>query len=68
MTWLVYFSSALDLRQLMYWLMGSFSGIDWRHQILFWALLPIITLLIWQADILNYLSLGSFEAKNSAFL
>ncbi|EOG1982049.1 TPA: vitamin B12 ABC transporter permease BtuC [Proteus mirabilis] len=63
MTWLVYFSSALDLRQLMYWLMGSFSGIDWRHQILFWALLPIITLLIWQADILNYLSLGSFEAK-----
>ena len=50
MTWLVYFSSALDLRQLMYWLMGSFSGIDWRHQILFWALLPIITLLIWQAD------------------
>ncbi|HEJ9660310.1 TPA: vitamin B12 ABC transporter permease BtuC [Proteus mirabilis] len=63
MTWLVYFSSALDLRQLMYWLMGSFSGIDWRHQILFWALLPIIILLIWQADILNYLSLGSFEAK-----
>ncbi|QAV24431.1 vitamin B12 ABC transporter permease BtuC [Proteus hauseri] len=63
MTWLVYFSSALDLRQLMYWLMGSFSGIDWRHQLLFWALLPIILLLFWQADMLNYLSLGTFRAK-----
>ncbi|QEZ92007.1 vitamin B12 ABC transporter permease BtuC [Proteus sp. CD3] len=63
MTWLVYFSSALDLRQLMYWLMGSFSGIDWRHQILFLALIPIVLILILQADILNYLSLGSFRAK-----
>lgn len=63
MTWLVYFSSALDLRQLMYWLMGSFSGIDWRHQILFWALMPILLSLILQADVLNYLSLGSFRAK-----
>ncbi|MFB0770279.1 vitamin B12 ABC transporter permease BtuC [Proteus cibi] len=63
MTWLVYFSSALDLRQLMYWLMGSFSGIDWRHQILFWALIPIVLILILQADVLNYLSLGSFRAK-----
>lgn len=63
MTWLVYFSSALDLRQLMYWLMGSFSGIDWRHQILFWALMPILVILILQADVLNYLSLGSFRAK-----
>lgn len=63
MTWLVYFSSALDLRQLMYWLMGSFSGIDWRHQVLFWALTPILLLLILQADVLNYLSLGSFRAK-----
>lgn len=63
MTWLVYFSSALDLRQLMYWLMGSFSGIDWRHQPLFWTLVPIIFILIWQANILNYLSLGTFRAK-----
>lgn len=63
MTWLVYFSSALDLRQLMYWLMGSFGGIDWRHQVLFWALIPIIAILILHADILNYLSLGSFRAK-----
>ncbi|WP_109402488.1 vitamin B12 ABC transporter permease BtuC [Proteus terrae] len=63
MTWLVYFSSALDLRQLMYWLMGSFSGIDWRHQVLFWALMPILLILILQADVLNYLSLGSFRAK-----
>lgn len=26
MTWMVYFSTSLDLRQLMYWMMGSFSG------------------------------------------
>lgn len=32
MTWAVYFSTSLDLRQLMYWMMGGFSGIDWRHQ------------------------------------
>ena len=63
MTWLVYFSSALDLRQLMYWLMGSFSGIDWRYQVLFSALIPIVVILILHADTLNYLSLGSFRAK-----
>lgn len=63
MTWLVYFSSALDLRQLMYWLMGSFSGIDWRQKSLFFALIPLIFILIWQADILNSLSLGTFSAK-----
>lgn len=26
MTWMVYFSTSLDLRQLMYWMMGSFRG------------------------------------------
>ena len=63
MTWIVYFSTALDLRQLLYWMMGSFSGVDWRQQYLIWALIPIIILLIWQADILNYLSLGKLSAK-----
>ncbi|MFV8208521.1 iron chelate uptake ABC transporter family permease subunit, partial [Enterobacter cloacae complex sp.6701988] len=31
MTWMVYMSSNLDLRQLLYWMMGSFSGVDWRQ-------------------------------------
>ncbi len=29
MTWAVYFSTAFDLRQLMYWMMGGFGGVDW---------------------------------------
>lgn len=31
MTWAVYFSTSLDLRQLMYWMMGGFGGVDWRQ-------------------------------------
>ncbi len=42
MTWAVYCSSSLDLRQLMYWMMGGFGGIDWRQQGWVLALLPII--------------------------
>ncbi|WP_142890559.1 iron chelate uptake ABC transporter family permease subunit, partial [Klebsiella pneumoniae] len=28
MTWAVYFSTSFDLRQLMYWMMGGFGGVD----------------------------------------
>lgn len=41
MTWAVYFSTSLDLRQLMYWMMGGFSGIDWRYGWMMLALLPV---------------------------
>ncbi|PQQ43077.1 hypothetical protein C5739_29635, partial [Klebsiella pneumoniae] len=27
--WAVYFSTSFDLRQLMYWMMGGFGGVDW---------------------------------------
>lgn len=40
MTWMVYMSSSLDLRQLLYWMMGSFSGIDWRQFALVIACIP----------------------------
>lgn len=63
MTWAVYFSTSLDLRQLLYWLMGSFSGIDWRQKWLVIALLPVLILLIAQGRVLNYISLGEAEAR-----
>lgn len=31
MTWAVYFSTSFDLRQLMYWMMGGFGGVDWQQ-------------------------------------
>ncbi len=42
MTWAVYISTSLDLRQLMYWMMGSFGGVDWRQKWLILALLPVL--------------------------
>ncbi|WP_409307386.1 vitamin B12 ABC transporter permease BtuC [Pectobacterium sp. B1J-3] len=63
MTWAVYFSTSLDLRQLMYWMMGGFSGIDWRHGWLVAALLPFILWLSRQGSVLNGLTLGEIQAR-----
>ncbi|BET97060.1 vitamin B12 ABC transporter permease BtuC [Xenorhabdus sp. TCT-1] len=63
MTWMVYFSTSLDLRQLMYWMMGSFSGVDWRQKWLIVALFPVILWLSSKGNILNYLSLGELQAR-----
>ncbi|QHM75650.1 Vitamin B12 import system permease protein BtuC [Mixta theicola] len=63
MTWVVYFSSNLDLRQLMYWMMGGFSGIDWRYRWLMLALLPALCWLGAQAKVLNLLALGETSAR-----
>ncbi|RYC43264.1 vitamin B12 ABC transporter permease BtuC [Pectobacterium zantedeschiae] len=63
MTWAVYFSTSLDLRQLMYWMMGGFSGIDWRHG---WLMLTLLPLLLWlsrQGVMLNRLMLGEIQAR-----
>lgn len=63
MTWAFYFSSNMDLRQLMYWMMGSFSGIDWRQSGLILSLLPVLLWLICQGKILNLLALGDISAR-----
>ncbi|WCG84608.1 vitamin B12 ABC transporter permease BtuC [Pectobacterium sp. A5351] len=63
MTWTVYFSTSLDLRQLMYWMMGGFSGIDWRHGWLMLALLPLLLWLSRQGAVLNGLTLGEIQAR-----
>ncbi len=63
MTWAVYFSSSLDLRQLMYWMMGGFGGIDWRQGWLGLLLLPMVLWLCCQGRTLNLLSLGISQAQ-----
>ncbi len=63
MTWAVYFSTSMDLRQLLYWLMGSFSGIDWQQRWLMLALLPALLGLAVQGNRLNLLSLGETQAR-----
>lgn len=63
MTWMIYFSTSLDLRQLMYWMMGGFSGIDWRYRWMMLALLPVTLALTTTAKILNLLELGETSAR-----
>ncbi|MFI0487938.1 MAG: vitamin B12 ABC transporter permease BtuC [Yersinia sp. (in: enterobacteria)] len=63
MTWAVYFSTSLDLRQLMYWMMGGFSGVDWRQQGMVFALLPVVVWICCQGRVLNFISLGEQQAR-----
>lgn len=63
MTWAVYFSASFDLRQLMYWMMGGFGGVDWRHGGFMVALLPVIVWVCCQSSPLNILTLGETSAR-----
>jgi vitamin B12 transport system permease protein len=63
MTWAVYFSSNLDLRQLMYWMMGGFGGVDWRQGWLDIMMFPVLVWLCLQGPRLNLLALGSMAAQ-----
>ena len=63
MTWAVYFSTAFDLRQLMYWMMGGFGGVDWGQGWLMALLLPVIAWSCLQAAPLNMLALGEISAR-----
>ncbi len=63
MTWAVYFSTSLDLRQLMYWMMGGFGGVDWRQWWLMAALLPVIIWLCRSYAPLNLMALGETSAR-----
>lgn len=62
MTWAVYFSDQLNLRQLMYWLMGSFSGIDWRQLWLILLMVPVIIWICLQGKVVNLIALGEVQA------
>ncbi|MTD26111.1 vitamin B12 ABC transporter permease BtuC [Erwinia sorbitola] len=63
MTWAVYFSSSMDLRQLMYWMMGGFSGVDWRYSWLMLALIPVLIWLSSRVRVLNLLALGEVSSQ-----
>ncbi|MEM6049734.1 vitamin B12 ABC transporter permease BtuC [Erwinia sp. P7711] len=63
MTWAVYFSSNLDLRQLMYWMLGGFSGVDWRYRWLMVALVPVLGWLCSLWRVLNLIALGEVSAR-----
>ena len=63
MTWAIYFSTSVDLRQLMYWMMGGFGGVDWRQS---WLMLAVIPVLLWiccQSRPMNMLALGEISAR-----
>ncbi|WP_435930088.1 vitamin B12 ABC transporter permease BtuC [Dryocola sp. BD613] len=63
MTWAVYFSTSLDLRQLMYWMMGGFGGVDWRQWWLMVTLPPVMIWLCRSYEPLNLMALGENSAR-----
>ncbi len=62
-TWAFYFSSDQNLRQLLYWLMGSLSGVDWHHLFLAFIMLPILFWLCLQGRNLDLFMLGETQAQ-----
>ncbi|HAL3039774.1 TPA: vitamin B12 ABC transporter permease BtuC [Escherichia coli] len=63
MTWAIYFSASVDLRQLMYWMMGGFGGVDWRQSWLMLALIPVLLWICCQSRPMNMLALGEISAR-----
>lgn len=62
-TWAFYFSSDLNLRQLMYWLMGSLSGVHWPQLTLTIIVVPALIWLCFQGKKLDLMMLGEMQAK-----
>ncbi|HAJ7238680.1 TPA: vitamin B12 ABC transporter permease BtuC [Escherichia coli] len=63
MTWAIYFSTSVDLRQLMHWMMGGFGGVDWRQSWLMLALIPVLLWICCQSRPMNMLALGEISAR-----
>ncbi|WP_339150873.1 vitamin B12 ABC transporter permease BtuC [Escherichia coli] len=63
MTWAIYFSTSVDLRKLMYWMMGGFGGVDWRQSWLMLALIPVLLWICCQSRPMNMLALGEISAR-----
>lgn len=62
-TWAFYFSDDLNLRQLMYWLMGSVGGVSWTQLSLLMLVVPVLAWLCSQGKKLDLLMLGEGQAK-----
>ena len=63
MTWAIYFSTSFDLRQLMYWMMGGFGGVNWEQSWLMLALIPVLVWICCQSQAMNMLALGETSAR-----
>ncbi|WP_260236735.1 vitamin B12 ABC transporter permease BtuC [Escherichia coli] len=63
MTWAIYFSTSVDLRQLMYWMMGGFGGVDWWQSWMMLALIPVLLWICCQSRPMNMLALGEISAR-----
>ncbi|NAK94493.1 iron chelate uptake ABC transporter family permease subunit, partial [Escherichia coli] len=63
MTWAIYFSTSVDLRQLKYWMMGGYGGVDWRQSWLMLALIPVLLWICCQSRPMNMLALGEISAR-----
>ncbi len=62
-TWVFYFSDDMNLRQLLYWLMGSVSGVSWAQLNVLLLLIPILIWLCLQGKVLDFLMLGDVAAS-----
>ncbi|WP_064604722.1 vitamin B12 ABC transporter permease BtuC [Photobacterium sp. J15] len=62
-TWAFYFSDDLNLRQLLYWLMGSVGGVSWTHLSLLLLVIPVLVWLCLQGKKMDLLMLGEGQAK-----
>lgn len=62
-TWAFYFSDNLNMRLLMYWLMGSVGGVTWSQLSIVILMLPCMLWLLCKASSLDQLMLGELSAK-----
>ncbi|CAM4405864.1 vitamin B12 ABC transporter permease BtuC [Vibrio agarivorans] len=62
-TWAFYFSDDMNLRQLLYWLMGNLAGNQWYQLFVVILVLPVLVWLTSQASNLDKLMLGESHAK-----
>ncbi len=62
-TWAFYFSDDLSVRELMYWLMGSISGVNWQQHFVSVIMLVAMVWLASQASALDKLMLGEVHAR-----
>ena len=63
LTWFFYFSDDFNLRQLMYWLMGSIGGASWYQHILTLIMLPVMIWMCLQGGTLDKLMTGELHAQ-----
>lgn len=62
-TWAFYFSDDLNLRVLMYWLMGSVAGVSWAQLSLLFVVVPVLVWLCSKGRTLDILMLGEHQAR-----